>query len=285
MIVVVAGCGLSQNAFSSGKLEVVAAENFWGSVAAQVGGDRVHVTSIVTNPDADPHAYDATAADARTFARARYVIENGAGYDPWASKLVAGNPVSGRKTLDVGALVGVKEGDNPHLWYSPDYVNRVIDQLTADYRSLDSADAAYFDQQAASYKASGLQDYAATVAAIRQKYAGVPVGATESIFAYLAQATGLNLLTPPQYMKAISEGADPSAADKASADQQVTSRAIKVLVFNPQNSTPDVQALVGRAKSLGIPVVEMTETLAPANLSFQQWQTRQLKALLSALGG
>ena len=111
------------------------------------------------------------------------------------------------------------------------------------------------------------------------------MGASESIFAYLAQSTGLDLVTPAGYLKAISEGTDPSAADKATVDQQVTGRQIKVFVFNSQNSTPDVQAVVDRARAEGIPVVPITETLAPANLSFQDWQTHQLEALLNALGG
>jgi zinc/manganese transport system substrate-binding protein len=285
-IVALAGCGLTTGTpTSGGKLSVVAAENFWGSIAAQVGGDKVDVTGIITNPDTDPHAYEATPSDARLIATARYVIVNGAGYDPWAPKLVAANPVSGRVVLDVGVLNGVKEGGNPHMWYSPDFVTRVIDRIAADLGQLDPADASYFDQQSSTYKASGLKDYHDTIAAIKQKYSGTPVGATESIFAYLAPALGLNLITPPDYMKAISEGTDPTAADKVTVDQQVTGKQIKVLVFNSQNSTPDVQSLVDQAHAEGIPVVQITETLSPANLTFQDWQTNQLKSLLTALGG
>jgi len=213
------------------------------------------------------------------------VIVNGAGYDPWAPKLLAANPVTGRQTLDVGELVGVKEGGNPHFWYSPDYVNKVIDQITADLKKLDSGDASYFDSQSSNYKNSGLKEYKDTIAAIKKKYSGVPVGATESIFVYVAQATGLNLITPADYMKAISEGTDPSAADQATVNQQVTGKKVKVLVFNTQNTTPSVTAVSTKAKSAGIPVVEITETLTPAEASYQAWQTAQLKALLMALGG
>ena len=127
---------------------LIAAENFWGSIASQVGGDRVKVTSIITNPKTDPHDYEPKPTDARTVASVRYVIVNGAGYDPWSEKLLNANPVSGRKVLNVGELVGKKEGDNPHLWYSPEYVMRVVDQITSDLKSLDTADAAYFDQTA-----------------------------------------------------------------------------------------------------------------------------------------
>jgi zinc/manganese transport system substrate-binding protein len=285
LAVVTAACGLdTSGTTASGKVEVVAAENFWGSIATQVGGDKVHVASIIANPDTDPHDYEAKPDDAKKIAVAKYVIVNGAGYDPWASKLLDANPVTGRQTLDIGELVGVKEGGNPHFWYSPDFVYKVIDQITADLKKIDAADAGYFDSQSSSYKNSGLKDYKDTIAAIKNKYSGVPVGATESIFVYTAQATGLNLITPPDYMKAISEGTDPSASDKATVDQQVTGKKVKVLVFNSQNSTPSVQAVATKAKAAGIPVVEVTETLTPAEASFQDWQTAQLKALLNALG-
>ncbi len=278
-------CGLSGTTqVSGGKLAVVAAENFWGSIAAQVGGDKVAVTSLITNPDTDPHSYEATPNDARLIATARYVIVNGAGYDPWAPKLAAANPVAGRIVLDVGALNGVQEGGNPHMWYSPDFVTRVIDRISADLKRLDAPDDSYFDQQSAAYKTSGLKDYHDTIAAIKQRYSGVPVGATESIFAYMSPALGLNLITPVEYMKAISEGTDPTAADKATVDQQVKSKQIKVFVFNSQNSTPDVQSLVDKAHAERIPVVQITETLSPAGATFQDWQTGQLKALLAALG-
>ena len=285
LVVLTAACGLGSSGSGGGKVEVVAAENFWGSIATQVGGDKVHVVSIITNPDTDPHDYDAKPEDAKRTAVANYVIVNGAGYDPWASKLLAANPVKGRQTLDIGELVGVKEGGNPHFWYSPDYVTKVIDQITADLKKLDSGDAGYFDTQSSNYKSSGLKDYKETIAAIKKKYSGVPVGATESIFVYVAQATGLNLITPADYMKAISEGTDPSAADQATVNQQMTGKKVKVLVFNTQNSTPSVTAVATKAKAAGIPVVEITETLTPAEASYQAWQTAQLKALLKALGG
>jgi zinc/manganese transport system substrate-binding protein len=279
-------CGLSGGtASSSGKVEVVAAENFWGSIAAQVGGDRVDVTSIITNPDTDPHSYEVTPKDARLIATARYVIVNGAGYDPWAPKLAAANPVSDRRVLDVANLNGVAEGGNPHMWYSPDFVTRVYERITADLKLLDSADAGYFDQQSSLYKTRGLKRYHDTIATIKQKYSGTRVGASESIFAYMSPALGLDLITPAGYMKAISEGTDPSAADKATVDEQLTTRQIKVFVFNSQNSTPDVQSLVRKAQAAGIPVVQITETLSPANLTFQDWQANQLESLLKALGG
>lgn len=279
-------CGLSgASAPSAGKVEVVAAENFWGSIAAQIAGDHAHVTSVIVNPDTDPHSYEPTPADARIIAGARYVIANGAGYDSWAPHLLAANPVPGRLELSVADLIGKKEGDNPHLWYSPAYVDRVVDKIASDLAAIDPGDASYFDQQKTAYKTTGLMAYHDTINAIKAKYSGTPVGATESIFSYLAEGTGLNLITPAEYLKAISEGTDPSPADKAIVQDQIATKKIKVFVFNTQNSTPDVQSLVGKARSNGIPIAQVTETLTPANATFQDWQANQLKGLLAALGG
>src|SRR5436309_634158 len=141
-----AGCGDSKSgaAAPNGALQVVAAENFWGSIASQLGGSRVHVTSVITSPATDPHDYEPTAADARTIAGARMVIVNGIGYDPWAQKLIASNPVSGRIVLNVGDLVGIEPGGNPHRWYSPPNVQRLIDAIVRDYSKLEPKDAGYF---------------------------------------------------------------------------------------------------------------------------------------------
>ena len=265
------------------RLEVAAAENFWGSIAAGLGGDRVDVTSVISNPAADPHDYEPKAQDARTFAGAQMVIVNGVGYDPWASKLVDANPVHGRVVLDVGHLVGVKRGGNPHRWYSPGDVQEVIAQIVRDYSQLDPKDAAYFKQQEARFETKGLARYKSLIATIKRKYAGVPVGASESIFALLAPALGLRLVTPPSFLKATSEGTEPSAADKSTIDRQIAQRQIKVWIFNSQNSTPDVKRLTDAARKRGIPVTTITETLTPANATFQDWQSRQLEALAAAL--
>jgi zinc/manganese transport system substrate-binding protein len=264
-------------------LQVVAAENFWGSIAAQLGGDRVHVTSVISSPATDPHDYEPTAADARTMAGARLAIVNGIGYDPWAGKLLAANPVHGRVVLTVGDLVGLEPGANPHRWYSPADVHRVIDRIARDYTKLDPKGATYFKRQKARLETRGLAQYTRLIAKIKRTYRGVPVGASESIFTPLAQALGLKLLTPASFLKAISEGAEPTAADKTAVDRQIASRRIRVWVFNSQNSTPDVQRITDAARKKRIPVTTITETPTPAGVSFQAWQSRQLEALAAAL--
>nr|WP_243876151.1 zinc ABC transporter substrate-binding protein [Streptomyces sp. 846.5] len=269
---------------SSGKvIQVVAAENFWGSIAGQLGGSRVQVHSIITNPDTDPHSYEPTAADARTVTTAQFTIVNGIGYDAWADKLLSTNPGSGRTELKVGDLVGIKPGGNPHRWYSPDNVHQVIEAITAGYKKIDPADAAYFDQQKTTFETQALAQYNQLISDIKSKYAGTPIGASESIVTPLAEGLGLKMLTPESFLDAMSEGTDPTAADKATIDQQIRTKQIKVYVYNSQNSTPDVVAQVNLAKSEGIPVATVTETLAPAGDTFQQWQVAELQGIEAAL--
>ena len=264
-------------------IQVVAAENFWGSIASQVGGSHVHVTSIIVDPNADPHAYEPTTTDARTIADAQYVIYNGAGYDPWMDKLLQANPTSGRKTLKVGDFIGKHEGDNPHMWYNPDYVTAVADKIRDDLKTFDQGDTTAFDQSSQAFLTTGLKQYHDLIAAIKAKYSGTPVGATESIFSYLAPALGLKLITPYSYLKAVSEGTDISAADEATVEQQIVQKQIKVLVYNSQNTPNNIQALINKARANNIPVATITETLSPATASFQQWQSSQLQGIQAAL--
>ena len=280
-----AGCG-SQGpnaASSTGKLRVVAAENFWGSIAAQLGGEGVDVQSIIVNPNTDPHSYEPTAANARTMAEAQMAIVNGIGYDEWASHLLAADPLSGRAVLDVGGLLGYKPGDNPHQWYSPTHVHAVIGQIVADYDKLRPADASYFAKRKIAFETVGLARYDALLKQIRARYAGVPVGYSESIFQPLGEALGLKLLTPYSFAKAIAEGTEVTAQDKQAVDRQASNRQIKVWVFNSQNVTPDVQRVNELARAAHIPIATVTETLSPASDSFEQWQVAELEGLERAL--
>jgi zinc/manganese transport system substrate-binding protein len=261
----------------------VAAENFWGSIAAQLGGNRVRVTSVIDNPATDPHDYEPSAVDARAFAGAQVAIVNGIGYDPWASKLIAANPVKGRTVLTVGDLVGVKAGGNPHRWYSPRDVQTVIHALVRAFQHADPKDKAYFARQEAAFETKGLARYKRLVATIKTRYAGVPVGASESIFALLSPALGLRLVTPPSFLRAVSEGTEPTAKDQATVREQINKHQIRVWIFNSQNSTPDVARITSAARKAGIPVTTITETLTPASATFQGWQSNQLQALAGAL--
>jgi zinc/manganese transport system substrate-binding protein len=282
--VALAGCGATDlGGGNGGTVRVVAAEDFWGSIAAQVGGSHVSVTSIISDPNADPHEYEPTSLDARTVAEAQYVIVNGAGYDQWAENLLAANPVAGRKELNVGDLVGKRDGDNPHLWYNPDYVTAVVNRIRDDLKAIDPTDASAFDASAQAYLTTGLQQYHALIAEIKARYSGTPVGGTESIFSYLAPALGLHLITPYSYLRAVSEGTEISAADEATVEQQITQQEIKVLVYNSQNTPNNIQAVIDLAKAHHIPVATLTETLTPEGATFQAWQSKQLQGIASAL--
>jgi zinc/manganese transport system substrate-binding protein len=268
---------------AAGKLEVVAAENFWGSIAAQLGGAKVRVRSIIVNPNTDPHSYEPTARDARTMASAKMAIVNGIGYDGWASRLLNANPASGRAVLNVGGVLGLKEGENPHQWYSPNSVHRVIGQIVNYYERLAPRYAGYFSTQRRHFEAGDLARYDRLRAEIRARYAGVAVGYSESIFQPLGEDLGLRLLTPYSFAKAIAEGSEVSAQDKQTVDGMAQNHQIKVWVFNSQNVTPDVQRVNEIVRAGHIPIATVTETLSPASYSFEQWQVAELEGLERAL--
>jgi zinc/manganese transport system substrate-binding protein len=280
--IVSGGCGSTATG-DAGPIRMVAAENFWGSIASQLGGDKVSTQSIITNPSEDPHSYEPTAGDARALATAQLAIVNGIGYDPWASKLIAANPTSGRIVLTVGDLLGLREGDNPHRWYSPGDVETVATAITADLEKLDPEDRAYYKHRRAAFENTALATYHRLINGIRRRYAGVAVGASESIFALQAPALGLKLITPYSFMKAISEGTDVTARDTLTTQRQLQDHQVKVWIYNSQNATPAIGRLNALAQAQHIPVATITETLSPATASFQQWQVGQLGRIERAL--
>lgn len=263
-------------------IHVAAAENFWGSIASQIGGKHAHVTSIITNPNTDPHTYEPTPQDARTIAGAQLVIENGIGYDNWAAKSVAADQ-SNPTVLNVGDLVGAHDGDNPHRWYNPADVQTVINRLVADFQKLDRADSAYFAQQQTTFNTVALRTYNTLIASIRAKYRGAPVGASESVFSMLAPSLGVNLITPASSLRAISEGTDVTAADKTTIDSQIQGHRIKAYIYNSQNVTPDVQAQLTLVRKAHIAYTAITETLVPPGSTYQAWQVKQLQGIQAAL--
>ena len=197
------------------------------------------------------------------------MIENGIGYDPWAQQLVDANPVSGRTVLNVGRLLGVPDGGNPHQWYSQAAVGKFIERVAADLEAADPTHRSGYRRRAREPRANRARAYAALIARIKRDYASTPIGASESIVTPLAQTLDLNLVTPEAFLDAIAEGNEPTARDKATVDAQIQQHRIKVFVYNSQNATPDVQRLVDAARREHIPVATVTETLTPANASFQ----------------
>ncbi len=281
VLAMVAGCGSSSQHRSGDVVHVVAAENFWGSIVSQIGGANVVVSNIIDNPQTDPHDYEPTPADARLFATADLIVVNGAGYDQWAQRLLAAT--THQHVLSVADLVGAKDGDNPHLWYSPADVRAFIGAVTAQLQRIEPTRAAAFANGRATFENSGLKEYDALITQIKQHYAGTPVGASESIFAMLAPALGLDLITPPRFLAAISEGSDVTAGDKATIDRQIAEHRIRIYVYNAQNATPDIQEQLRACEKAGIPTATITETPEPASANFQQWQVKQLRGILTAL--
>jgi zinc/manganese transport system substrate-binding protein len=286
--VAASGCGRSGPAGGAGsggagKLQVVAAENFWGSIAAQLAGGKISVRSIIVDPGADPHSYAPNAADARTVAGASMAIVNGLGYDNWASQLLGANPSKGRMVLNVGDALGLQPGANPHRWYFPADVHVVIGRITSDYERLDPVHAAFFARQRKLFETHALARYDGLLRQIRSGYAGVPVGYSESVFQGLGEDLGLRLLTPYSFARAIAEGTEVTARDKQAVDALLRERRIRVWVINSQNLTPDVQRVSRIAAEHRIPVATLTETLSPASSSFQQWQVTELEGLVGAL--
>jgi len=276
----------TSNPHSDSTIQVVAAENFWGSLISQLGGTHTNVLSIVSDPNADPHEYESNTANAIVIANARLVIVNGAGYDEWALHLIAASDTPHQIVLNVQELINQTVGANPHFWYSPYYVNDTVNAMYQDLVSIDPTNTAYYTQQYATLNAS-LAAYNGRIDEIKQQFAGVKVGSTESIFVYLANATGVDLVSPAAFMQAVSEGNDPPAQSIVQFQQLIQSGTTKVLVYNSQTVTPLTQSIETLASQQGIPIVGITETIQPWNAqthaTFQDWMNSQLITLQNAL--
>ncbi len=263
-------------------VQIVAAENFWGSLMQQIGGSHVNVTSIVTDPNADPHEYQSSIANAREIAKAQIIVVNGAGYDDWALKLVSAENSTSQTVLDVASLLGMANGTNPHFWYNPSYVNATVKQMYTDLVKTDPADASYYLQRYEALNAS-LAQVDSRISDIRRQFAGTRVAATESIFVYLANATGLDLVSPPEFMNAVSEGVDPPAQSVVQFENQIESGNVSVLVYNEQTVNPLTQQMKQIASLHNVTVVGVTENIQPPDSTFQAWMTAELLNLQSGL--
>src|SRR5271157_4527269 len=263
-------------------IQIVAAENFWGSLVSQIGGTHVQVLSIVSDPNADPHEYESNTENARAFAMADYIVVNGAGYDSWANKLIGAGVKSDCKILNVAKLLGKKEGDNPHFWYNPDYENLTVKQMKENLISIDPTNAAYFEHNYASLRLS-LSKYQNKTTEIKQQFGGTKVAATENIFVYLANTTGLDLISPSAFTQAVAEGNDPSAESIVQFETQLRSGNVSLLVYNQQTVTPITNNMKKLATEESIPLVGITETIQPPDAPFQDWMNSELIFLQNAL--
>jgi zinc/manganese transport system substrate-binding protein len=277
--------GASTSAGGSRPIDVVASTNVWGDITKQIGGDHVNVTSILSDPNADPHEYEADAKTGAALSKAQLVVENGLGYDDFMDKLLAASPNNNRAMLNAADVMKISGSDaNPHIWYDiakiPDVASAIADQLG----KLDPANAGTFTANAKTFTDS-LAPVTAAIDNIKVKYPGAPVGYTERVPGYLVEAAGLKLATPASFAQSIEDGNDPSVADNSAMDAALTGKAIKVLLYNGQVTSPATDAVKQLAQSSGVPVVGVTETLPPTDKNFQDWQLRQINEITTALGG
>jgi zinc/manganese transport system substrate-binding protein len=263
-------------------VHVVAAENFWGNITSQLGGHDVAVTSLITNPNADPHLFETDAADAAKLARAKVVVENGAGYDGWMSSLLGAD--SGNATVvNAGRVLHVTGSDpNPHLWYDIPKVPRVAAAISAALTKADPEGAPLFRRNLARFDAS-LAPLTAVLATIKSRFAGAPVAYTERVPGYALAVAHLSVKTPPGFARAIEDGEDPDPADTLAMQQLFTHHRVDVLLYNVQTVTPVTTQIRALAQKSGIAVVGVSETLPASAHTYQQWQQAQLTALLHAL--
>jgi zinc/manganese transport system substrate-binding protein len=267
---------------ADGKLAVVAAENFYGDIARQIGGDQVAVVSIMNNPDQDPHLFETTPGIVRQIADTQIAIVNGANYDPWMEKLLAAAPKASRIVISAAQLTGKKPGDNPHLWYDPATMPVVAKAIAAAFTKADAAHASDYAARLATTLAS-LERVGQRAAQIKAKHKGEAVTATEPVFGPMANALALTMRNQ-RFALAMMNDTEPSARDVAAFENDLKDRKVKVLLYNSQVSGKLTQRLLDIAKLAKVPVVGVTET-QPANVSFQDWMLGQLDALDKALTG
>jgi zinc/manganese transport system substrate-binding protein len=266
-------------------LNVVASTNFWGDIAKQVGGGHVNVTSIMSDPNADPHQFEADAKTGAALSKAQFVVENGLRYDDFMDKLLTASPNPSRVVLNAADVMQISGPDaNPHIWYDIAKIPAVASGIADQLGKLDPGDAATFTANAKTFNDS-LAPINAAIANIKAKYPGAPVGYTERVPGYLVEAAGLTLATPASFAQSIEDGNDPGPADNAAMDAALTDKKIKVLLYNGQVTSPATDTVKQLAQKSGVPIVGVTETLPPTDKDFQDWQLRQVNEITTALGG
>ncbi len=261
-------------------LHIVAAENFYGGVAQQIGGDQVKVLSILSNPDQDPHLFTVDPTTARAVSDATVVIESGIDYDPWMADLDSAHPSATRTVITVAGLIGAKEGDNPHIWYKPETMPAFATKLAAVLAQRDRAHAADYQQRLAAFLAT-LDPVHARIAALRAKFAGTDVLATEPIFGYMADALGFKMHAL-DFQNHVMNNVEPTAREIEDFETLLKQHEVKLLFYNGQASDPIASRMQDVAKAAGIPVVGVTET-EPAGTTFASWMLTQLDEVEKAL--
>jgi zinc/manganese transport system substrate-binding protein len=292
-VVAAAGVALAVSACSSGpsgssdtsahQIVAVGAENEYTSVLAQVGGQYVQASAIMSNPNTDPHTFEASASVARQISSAQLVVQNGIGYDTFMDSIEKAVPDSGRKVINVQQLLGLPDSTpNPHLWYKPSTMPAVANAVASDLAAIAPAHAAYFRANARAF-ISSLGPWNQAVAAFKAKYPGTPVAVTEPVADYMLQAAGADIKTPFEFQADIMNGTDPSAQDVALERSLFTQHKVKVFLYNQQVTDTLTQSFISLARANGIPVVGVYETMPTPGYTYQSWMLAEIKALQQAV--
>ena len=275
--------GSSPAAASSVKITAIGVENEYADVIGQIGGKYVSVSSIESNPNTDPHTFEASPAVARQVAAAQLIVQNGVGYDDWATTIENAAPSGSRKVINVQHLLGLPDSTpNPHLWYKPTTMPAVADAVAADLGQLDPAQASYFKANATAFVAS-LQPWYQAIAAFKAAHPGVAVATTEPVADYMLEAAGTDNLTPFTLQAAIMNGTDPSPQNTALQNSLFTQHKVKVFVYNQQVTDTLTQSFIKLANENGIPVVGVYETMPTPGYDYQSWMLAEVNALNKAV--
>ena len=282
-LVFASACAPASAPAAGGTIAVLGTENFYADLLAQVGGTKVTVSSILNDPNADPHEYEANPQTAKLVADAKLVIVNGIGYDGFMDRLLGASTKPDRVVLTVQDILKKADDDNAHVWYDPATMPAVAEAATAALSKLDPQDASYFAAQKTKYLAA-LKPIDAKIASLRATYRGAPVAFTEAVAGYQAAAIGLAVLTPEGFMRAIEQSVDPAPADVAAERDLLTGRKVKVLLYNSQVTSPLTKDIHDLAVTSGVPVVGVAETIPAQFKTYQDWMLAQLAELETALG-
>lgn len=264
-------------------IQAVAAENQYGNVVGQVGGQYVKVTSLLSDPNTDPHTFEASAQVAHAIAGARLIVQNGLGYDSFMNSIEAASPSHRRQVITVQQLLALPDSTaNPHLWYSPGTMPAVARAVAADLAEIDPAHAAYYQANASKFT-RGLGPWYSSLAKLKADDHGVPVATTEPVADYLLQAAGAVNATPWAFQADVMNGVDPSPQDVAAERELLTGRRVEALVYNVQVTDPLTQSLIALARASGVPVVGVYETMPQPGFDYQSWMLAESDALKNAI--
>ena len=272
-------------ASSTAKITSIGAENEYADVIAQIGGKYVQASSIMSDPNTDPHTFEASPAVAREISAAKLIVQNGVGYDNWAATIENAAPSNGRQVINVQQLLGLPDSTpNPHLWYDPATMPKVASAIAAGLGQIDPAHASYYKANAASFTAS-LTAWNRAIAAFKAAHPGAPVATTEPVADYMLQAAGTDNLTPFAFQADIMNGTDPSPQDTATENSLFTQHKVKVLLYNQQVTDSLTQSFIKLANENGIPVVGVYETMPTPGFDYQSWMLAEVNALDKAVTG